>query len=78
MHVLTEALELCPNDPAIMNELGVVYLHLNRLDEALGPFRKAAEAILMSGKKGAKRKNTGAIEVQCTDHKHLLPELDLQ
>jgi tetratricopeptide (TPR) repeat protein len=64
LHVLTEALELCPNDPAIMNELGVVYLQLNRLEEALGPFRKAAEGVLTSGKKGAKRKNTsGAIEV---------------
>jgi tetratricopeptide (TPR) repeat protein len=64
LHVLTEALELCPNDPAIMNELGVVYLQLNRLEEALGPFRKAAEGILISCKRGAKRKNTsGAIEV---------------
>lgn len=47
-----------------MNELGVVYLQLNRLEEALGPFRKAAEGVLTSGKKGTKRKNTsGAIEV---------------
>jgi anaphase-promoting complex subunit 6 len=65
LHVLTEALELCPNDPTIMNELGVVYLHLNRLEEALGPFRRAAEGVLMGGgRKGTKRRNTsGALQV---------------
>jgi hypothetical protein len=48
-----------------MNELGVVYLHLNRLEEALGPFRRAAEGVLMGGgRKGTKRRNTsGALQV---------------
>ena len=32
LHVLTEALELCPSDPSILNELGAVYMNLNRWD----------------------------------------------
>lgn len=30
MHTLSEALDLSPSDPVILNELGVVYISINR------------------------------------------------
>ncbi|KAL8711701.1 MAG: hypothetical protein Q9220_003872 [cf. Caloplaca sp. 1 TL-2023] len=38
---LTTALELCDSDPLLLNELGVVFYHLDYLQEAVGMFHKA-------------------------------------
>eukprot|EP01037_Dinobryon_pediforme_P019856 gene19856-20354_t len=45
LHVLLGALELCPRDPGVLNELGVVYMKLGNLGEAVGHFQLAVRAL---------------------------------
>jgi len=45
LHVLVEARTRSPTDATVLNELGVVYMQLNRLQEAMKHLRKAAELI---------------------------------
>ena len=45
LHVLLGALELCPNDPGVLNELGVAYMKLGKLDCAIQHFEVAVRAL---------------------------------
>ncbi|KAL8739701.1 MAG: hypothetical protein Q9190_007518 [Brigantiaea leucoxantha] len=38
---LNSAYQLCPTDPLVLNELGVVFYHLNHLQESISLFRRA-------------------------------------
>jgi anaphase-promoting complex subunit 6 len=40
---LEEAAKMCPTDPLLLNEMGVVFYHLDHLDEAIDMFNKALE-----------------------------------
>lgn len=45
LHVLLGALELCPKDPGVLNELGVAYMKLGKLDSAIQHFEVAVHAL---------------------------------
>lgn len=45
LHILLGALEICPQDPGLLNELGVTYLRHGSMDLALQYFDKAVHAI---------------------------------
>ena len=45
MHILQGALQLCPDDPITLNELGVAALSLGTLDEALHYFELAVRVV---------------------------------
>ena len=45
LHLLAGALELCPRDPGVLNELGVAYLKQGSLDLALAHFEQAVQAM---------------------------------
>ena len=65
---------LCPQDPSILNELGVVHMQLNRLvpsrrrygflramyrlDDGLRSLRQAAEEVLRGAASGSNRRNS--------------------
>jgi anaphase-promoting complex subunit 6 len=45
LHLLSGALNISPNDPIVLNETGVIYLRLERLEEALTYFSQAVAVI---------------------------------
>ncbi len=46
MHILLSALDLNPDDPVLLNELGVVYLRVGRVDDAFAVLERGAEKIV--------------------------------
>ena len=44
-HMLLGAAELCPNDPGVLNELGVVYMRMQRVDLSLQHLESAVQAL---------------------------------
>lgn len=45
LHILSSALDICPDDPGLLNELGVTYLKQGSMDLALQFFGKAVHAV---------------------------------
>lgn len=45
LHILSSALNICPDDPGLLNELGVTYLKQGSMDLALQFFGKAVHAV---------------------------------
>jgi len=45
LHTLSSALDMCPDDPGLLNELGVTYLKQGSMDLALQFFGKAVQAV---------------------------------
>lgn len=48
LNLLSAALEISPSDPTVLNELGVVYIRLDRLDEAIDHFSRAVAIVQSS------------------------------
>jgi Flp pilus assembly protein TadD len=53
LHFLESALQLSPQDSAVLNELGVVFLRLQRLEDALHCLGQASEHIVKSNQQSA-------------------------
>lgn len=63
LHVLAEANAHSPANPTILNEMGVIYLQLNRNQDALKLFRKATERITQSANGRGIGSKTGVVEI---------------
>jgi anaphase-promoting complex subunit 6 len=50
LHLLSSALEMAPNDALVLNELGVIYLKLDRLEDAVEHLSKAVAAVLQASR----------------------------
>lgn len=52
-HILTGSLEICATDPGLLNELGVVYQKLGKVEAAVDMFSRAVNALnlLLDGDK---------------------------
>ena len=63
LHILLGALEMSPDDPAIRNELGVVYMKLDRLEDACSNLKIAAESVKDACLKLTKTQNLGVQDI---------------
>lgn len=65
LHMLASALELSPEDPALLNELGVTYMQQGSLDLALQYFERAVQALDAISSRGQKGHSEGSAPEIC-------------